>query len=1260
MTREYRNAPLRSHGYDRAPMVQRRDADVDAFAATTPLERIEDELRPLADLRTRAEEAHLPALTDASQANDRRGWLETRSQLDTALQSFDRTIDRAVRLAKEDPEALARIETARADRAAFASAIDTVGPRPSGVKPVSLEGEIVATLKQPLTDGYQLGSARKRAELGRLFSSLDVPESRALRARLTSPVEEDELATAFKRLLSEAKSELLGVLQGAPRRAALEAQYARMPTVETSSAVSEPAREEASAAENADAAAADAGTAAPGVEVPHRVQMERLFGQEFGGVEAHLGQADALSPMRAQAAARGEEVAFASNDPSPGLVAHELTHVVQQRQAGSTALAAKKQVSDEGDAAEVEADEIAEKAEEGDEGEGGPVTVEEEPSADVSLDRGNGDAGDKKSGGDKTGKDDESRDDDGENSKVHKDGRPAILNWAGNTPLRSVTTSSDADVYENKGDVLLTNEEWAFALQGDKEVGSTGIFAVNRKYAFNLEKSGVEAVVQVKTRAHVKADKAPNDIRQLIETSAVWVSHDAEIIILKPEEKAKVDPGAKHANGQSPAELLVGDPLIAFETTAKDRIWYLVDTYLGIRRKESNDHSIDKLSERSSLLVSRLVEHEKAKKNYEDGDPMSLVDAEELLADLIKKHEQLKSNYERAGSKDKEVKTQIDRLEKLYRKLYDQYLEAYNAKAPNKDWTDHAEDWAKAPFHAGIGFVGGLAELAKMLGDGARYAGDEALEEVGVDVGGWEAWSEVGKAYQSGKSTEEILETMWDGFFDRLDKAFEHGRNGDFSMLFDITAETGLDIGLGLATAGTGTAASWSAKAGKMANTIGDAAKAAAAMAKRLEKRARQALKDLKKLLKEGSLPKWGKDAIKSLQNFVDGMGDRFAMAGADGANFAEHVPDGPAAKAMMREAGLGRAADKAMASMRKRRIKGMTVSEKAHFVNRLEEIAKNFGGGNEIARVFKKLETVEKLGPYVQKIEELLGMASELGVDDLVACLKRSTQVRDGAAFLDDVAAFAKRDLSGPAKSTILQKAAAGKAPDLDWLRKLDITDERLEYLASNPATNWKSFMKVSEETSDMYPAALDERFPTTKDKNKAYGDAAVKIRGVAGELAVKEMDLDPLKITREQVDVREMGVDRDVSIDYGVSGPKGFGLLEVKGWSKRKWKQQLKAAKAAQGGDEAIQHLLVQLDAAAKTGKPVYLAVTDALDAATKKALTGFLAKNKHAAVELVYFSEDKLKGIAKELRNAMMLGAGIAIAIDNETEANDGEED
>lgn len=131
-------------------------------------------------------------------------------------------------------------------------------------------------------------------------------------------------------------------------------------------------------------AAFDTAAAGPGGAVPYKAEMEQSFGEDFTGVRAHTGEAPAMKAMGARAAASGEDVTFADTSPSKEEVAHELTHVVQQRQAGTPPAPQKKaEVSRPGDASEKEADAVARSVAEGD-GEGGKIT--EKPTGQVARD----------------------------------------------------------------------------------------------------------------------------------------------------------------------------------------------------------------------------------------------------------------------------------------------------------------------------------------------------------------------------------------------------------------------------------------------------------------------------------------------------------------------------------------------------------------------------------------------------------------------------------------------------------------------------------------------------------------------------------------------------------------------------------------------------------------------------------------------------------------------------------------------------------
>lgn len=77
---------------------------------------------------------------------------------------------------------------------------------------------------------------------------------------------------------------------------------------------------------------ARAGFSGGGGAVPHKAAMEQSFGTSFGDVQSYTGPAAsaACDALGAKAYAMGNQVAFKSDSPDASLVAHELTHVVQQ------------------------------------------------------------------------------------------------------------------------------------------------------------------------------------------------------------------------------------------------------------------------------------------------------------------------------------------------------------------------------------------------------------------------------------------------------------------------------------------------------------------------------------------------------------------------------------------------------------------------------------------------------------------------------------------------------------------------------------------------------------------------------------------------------------------------------------------------------------------------------------------------------------------------------------------------------------------
>jgi|GEM_PF-7123156 len=118
----------------------------------------------------------------------------------------------------------------------------------------------------------------------------------------------------------------------------------------------------------------------------HRDKLEKAFGEDLSEVEFYPGRSE-LGEVAARGAAKGNKIATQNANPDQALLAHEITHVLQQRQHGISAEAASRDVSEPGDVAEREADAVA--ASFAELGSDGPMlSVRAAPTARLHLDRG--------------------------------------------------------------------------------------------------------------------------------------------------------------------------------------------------------------------------------------------------------------------------------------------------------------------------------------------------------------------------------------------------------------------------------------------------------------------------------------------------------------------------------------------------------------------------------------------------------------------------------------------------------------------------------------------------------------------------------------------------------------------------------------------------------------------------------------------------------------------------------------------------------
>ncbi len=113
----------------------------------------------------------------------------------------------------------------------------------------------------------------------------------------------------------------------------------------------------------------DASAFSQGAPLPEAVRsrMDAAFGQDFGDVRVHTGDAasDAASGFNARAFAYGSDILFGSGQFAPGsksgdeLIAHELQHVVQQRTAPKEVAPKGLRLAGLGSFAEIDADRVA-------------------------------------------------------------------------------------------------------------------------------------------------------------------------------------------------------------------------------------------------------------------------------------------------------------------------------------------------------------------------------------------------------------------------------------------------------------------------------------------------------------------------------------------------------------------------------------------------------------------------------------------------------------------------------------------------------------------------------------------------------------------------------------------------------------------------------------------------------------------------------------------------------------------------------------
>jgi hypothetical protein len=309
-----------------------------------------------------------------------------------------------------------------------------------------------------------------------------------------------------------------------------------------------------------------------------------------------------------------------------------------------------------------------------------------------------------------------------------------------------------------------------------------------------------------------------------------------------------------------------------------------------------------------------------------------------------------------------------------------------------------------------------------------------------------------------------------------------------------------------------------------------------------------------------------------------------------------------------------------------------------------LEQLARKSGMPDAISAIAQRIAKGGEPAGFVAKLDTALGTwGKQLDPEVLAGVLRRAADLADPVSFLGNVDWVMHKRMKLAARKQLVRQAVERAEPlDLRWLRVLtDLPDEMLEFMALDPSTNWKTFMKVSDRPSNHFPSSVKKLLA-----NADYAKAGAKPRGVAGELifVIENLELPGgLKIVGRQV---EAGVKK---IDFQLENAAGRrAKLEVKAWNEKRWQRELdtNSGKLQHQLQGMTKRMVEQLQAAKRTGEAVYLAVSDAIGA-ERIRLEKLLEQHGLRTVAVITFPEGKLRDASARLRKGLGMGAaGLAL--------------
>jgi hypothetical protein len=542
------------------------------------------------------------------------------------------------------------------------------------------------------------------------------------------------------------------------------------------------------------AARSPAGTLAPTSgqapsELPYRAAMEQSFGRSLGHVQAYTGMGHELAPYGAEALATGNVVAFADASPSPELVAHEVTHAVQNDQAGTAMSMASGIVTPRASPAEAEADAIAVVvATHGPSVRLPPITAA--PSGHVQL-------APKRlvpesdprlqptmliPDANHPARSDIDGDQVIQTGVTTAPGKPVRLGGKSWKSLAEVSES--VDVRDDSDDTL--HIDLTYRLESrPAEVGEIPEMWIHteRKALLTIgtgEHAGATIVGQA--RIHL-APGEPLDPKAAIDKPSIGADHWAQIYLAEAGQYVNLHgPGGRASLREDAADhdvLVYDDPLrtlIGLKNLLKQR--HVAGHGRGVAQAHAQAQRLLARAKASRAFLEREIA---GIKSHHDPHPGQVAPVRFLVGDIS---EWLCSNH----LADRDDTEDARQLHKAHAELEHLVADAENARPPRRNQFDDA-------LHAPVRFTERTAEGAKEVGamavDAVVLGVDAIGEATGLGTFDYHPISKHGKSVEAtGSNPTTALVTLVNGFADEWSDAIERARNGDYRGVTDAGVDT--------------------------------------------------------------------------------------------------------------------------------------------------------------------------------------------------------------------------------------------------------------------------------------------------------------------------------------------------------------------------------------------------------------------------------------------------------------------------------------